>query len=207
MHKVKLFRILSEKRRDFVEMKKKISKILKIISTVLVSLVAALAILLVGVRLFGLQVYVVLSPSMEPVYQTGSIIYVRNVDTAKLEKGDVITFKLSESITATHRIEEVIVDEDTGARSFWTKGDANKERDKAPVSQDRVIGSPLFSIPYLGYLANYIQTPPGIYVAISAAAVLLLIVILSDFLDGTPKKKGKREKPALEENPTEEIPQ
>lgn len=188
-------------------MKKKISKILKIISTVLVSLVAALAILLVGVRLFGLQVYIVLSPSMEPVYKTGSIIYVRNVDTAKLEKGDVITFKLSESITATHRIEEVMVDEDTGARSFWTKGDANKERDKAPVSQDRVIGSPLFSIPYLGYLANYIQTPPGIYVAISAAAVLLLIVILSDFLDDTPKKKGKREKPAFEENPTEEIPQ
>lgn len=187
-------------------MKKNVSKVLKIVSTVLVSLVAALAILLVGVRVFGLQVYVVLSPSMEPHYKTGSIIYVKSVDTEKLEKGDVITFSFSESVTATHRIEEVVVDEETGARSFWTKGDANEERDKAPVSADRVIGSPLFSIPYLGYLASYIQSPPGIYVAISVAAALLLIVILSDALDDTPKKKGKRGMKAPEES-AEEIPQ
>ena len=39
-----------------------------------------LALLLVGVRLFGMQVFTVLSGSMEPTYQTGSLIYVKDVD-------------------------------------------------------------------------------------------------------------------------------
>ena len=51
-----------------------------IISSILVALVVLLAIALVGVRLFGLQVYTVLSGSMEPTYHTGSLIYVKRVD-------------------------------------------------------------------------------------------------------------------------------
>lgn len=63
-----------------------------------------------------------------------------------------------------------------------------------------MIGTPVFTIPKLGYVANYIQNPPGMYVAISAGAVLLLLVFLPDLFskdekEGT-KKKGKR----LEQN-------
>ena len=47
----------------------------------------------------------------------------------------------------------------------------------------------MFTIPGLGYVANYIQHPPGTYVAISAAAVLLLLVFLPDIL--APEKKGR----------------
>ena len=39
-----------------------------------------MAILLVGVRVIGLNVYTVLSGSMEPTYHTGSLIYVKKVD-------------------------------------------------------------------------------------------------------------------------------
>ena len=48
-----------------------------IISSVLVALVVLLAIALVGVRLFGLQVYTVLSGSMEPVSYTHLDVYKR----------------------------------------------------------------------------------------------------------------------------------
>ena len=55
-----------------------------------------------------------------------------------------------------------------------------------------VIGVPVFSIPYLGYVASYIQHPPGMYVAISAGAVLLLLVFLPDLFAGDEDKKKKR---------------
>ena len=53
-----------------------------------------------------------------------------------------------------------------------------------------VIGKPVFSIPYLGYLSHYIQNPPGMYVAIAGGALLILLVFLPDvFADGDKKKK------------------
>ena len=53
------------------------------ITTVIVILVVILAILLAGVRLFGLQVFTVLSGSMEPTYHVGSLIYVKKTDPAQ----------------------------------------------------------------------------------------------------------------------------
>ena len=52
--------------------KSSIRKTWNVISSILVALVVLLALLLVGARLFGLQVYTVLSGSMEPTYHTGS---------------------------------------------------------------------------------------------------------------------------------------
>ena len=59
-------------------------------------LAVILAVALVGVRLVGLQVFTVLSGSMEPTYHVGSLIYVKDVDYKELEAGDVITFMLDE---------------------------------------------------------------------------------------------------------------
>lgn len=57
-------------------MSKSVKKIWNGFTTILVILVVILALLLVGARLIGLQVFTVLSGSMEPTYHTGSLIYV-----------------------------------------------------------------------------------------------------------------------------------
>ena len=58
-----------------------------------------------------------------------------------------------------------------------------------------VIGTPVFTIPYLGYVAAYIQSPPGTYVAIAAGAILILLVFLPDlFSSDDDEKKQKDEK-------------
>ncbi len=166
-------------------------KIWKCITSVLVALVVIVALLLVGARLTGLQVFTVLSGSMEPAYHVGSLIYVKDVDPFELESGDVITFMLDENTVATHRIVEVVPDEeDDSVVRFRTKGDANENVDGSLVHYKNVIGSPVFTIPYLGYAVSYIQNPPGTYVAISAGAILLLLVFLPD-LFGDDKKKKK----------------
>lgn len=173
---------------------KGLKKIWGIVSTVLVVVVVLMALLLVGVRLVGLQVYTVLSGSMEPTYHTGSLIYVKEVDAAQLQAGQVITFMLDEDTVATHRIVEVLPDEeDPAVIRFRTKGDANDSEDGGLVHYKNVIGTPVFTIPYLGYVANYIQNPPGTYVAISAGAILLLLVFLPD-LFSSDKKSGKKKK-------------
>ena len=165
-------------------------KIWKCITSVLVALVVIVALLLVGARLIGLQVFTVLSGSMEPTYHVGSLIYVKDVDPFELESGDVITFMLDENTVATHRIVEVVPDEeDDSVVRFRTKGDANENADGSLVHYKNVIGSPVFTIPQLGYVVSYIQNPPGTYVAISAGAILLLLVFLPDLFDGDKKKK------------------
>ena len=175
----------------------KIKKIWNVISTVLVVLVVVVALLLVGVRLVGFNVFTVLSGSMEPTYHTGSVIYVKDVDYRDLEAGDVITFMLDEDTIATHRIVEVIPnEEDPTVLRYRTKGDANDVEDGGLVHYKNVVGSPVFTIPYLGYVASYIQQPPGMYIAISGGAILVALTFLPDlFAKEEPKEEPKEEKP------------
>ena len=173
-----------------------IKKIWNIFTTILVAIVVLFAVALVGARLVGLQVFTVLSGSMEPAYHTGSLIYVKEVDPTEIEAGQVITFMLDEDTVATHRVVEVVPDEDDASViRFMTKGDANDVVDGTLVHYKNVIGTPVFTIPYLGYVASYIQNPPGTYVAISAGAILLLLVFLPDLLFGDDKD-GKKKKDA-----------
>ena len=173
---------------------KTVRKIWDVFTSILVGIVVIIAILLVGVRLIGLNVYTVLSGSMEPTYHTGSLIYVKKVDYTELKTNDVITFMLDEDTIATHRIFEVVPDEnDSTVLRYRTKGDANDAVDGSLVHYKNVIGSPVFSSPKLGYLANYIQQPPGMYVAISAGAILMMLVFIPDLFEKDEPKKKKDE--------------
>ena len=175
-------------------MSKTIKRIWNWISGVLVGIVVLLAIALVGVRLVGLQPFVVLSGSMEPTYHVGSLIYVKSVDYKELKVGDPITFMISQDTVVTHRIIEVLADEeDPNTIRYFTQGDANEQPDGTSVHYKNIIGKPVFSIPYLGYVSNYIQNPPGKYIAISGGAILILLVFLPDiFSDEDKKKKSEK---------------
>lgn len=201
-------------------------RIWSVITTIVVILIVFLAIALVGVRVFGLTPYTVLSGSMEPTYHVGSLIYVKEVEPSEVEVGDPITFVVNEDLlVATHRVVEIdvqtsrqqtIVDEngeamldaegnpiyeevplDEPAYYFTTKGDANDAVDGAQVYYKNLLGVPVFTIPYLGYLSSWIQTKKGMIISINVALILLLLTFLPDLLrsvDDEPKKKKKRRK-------------
>ena len=183
-------------------MSKIVKKIWNGFTTAIVILVVILALLLVGARLVGLQVFAVLSGSMEPTYHVGSLIYVKTIDPYELKSGDVITFMMDEDTVATHRVVEVVPDEsDSTVVRFKTKGDANAAEDGSLVHYKNVIGTPIFTIPYLGYVSSYIQNPPGTYLAISAGAILLILVFLPDLFDGEDEKKKKKDEQEASDNP------
>ena len=170
-------------------------KVWSVVTTVIVALVVLLAVALVGVRAVGLNVYTVLSGSMEPTYHVGSLIYVKKVPAEEIQVGDPITFVLNDSlVVATHRVIQIDKDE-TGTIRFHTKGDANESADGGTVHEKNLIGKAVFSIPYLGYVANFVQHPPGLYVAIGACVVLILLTFLPDLFGEEEKEKGSGKKP------------
>ena len=149
---------------------------------------------------------------MEPTYHTGSLIYVQPVDYTELQAGDVITFMLDEDTVATHRIVQVVPDQDEPeVLRYQTKGDANAAVDGTLVHYKNVIGTPVFTIPYLGYVANYVQNPPGTYIAISVGALLLVLMLLPDLLSNEeeepkPKKSKKPKNKKQPKNPANPSP-
>ena len=173
-----------------MQMPKKLKKIWDTVTTALVVLVVVFAVFLMGSRLVGLQVFNVISGSMEPTYSVGDLLYVKAVDPDSVKVGDPITFVLNEDlVVATHRVVEI----DSENRRFTTKGDANESEDANPVHFNNLIGVPVFSIPLLGYVSAYIQNPPGMYVAIVLGAGLLLAVFLPDLLTKKEKKETQED--------------
>ena len=182
-------------------MNKQVAKLLKGLSTLLVVFAIILAFLISGMRLFGFQVYGVLTGSMEPTYPVGSLIYVKDVDARTLRVNDVITFSLSPNVVATHRIVELVPDETNPTVTlFRTKGDANNDVDQSLVAERNIIGKVSFCVPVLGYMASYIQEPPGIYVAILVCLVMIGFVIYTDSLgdNGKQQKQQAAGKPAFD---------
>lgn len=169
-----------------------VKKIWNIVSTVLVALVVLAAIFLLGSRLLGYRVLNIISGSMEPRYSVGDLIYVKEVDPATIQVGDVITFVLNEDlVVATHQVVRI----DTEKKHFYTKGIANETEDAAPVHFNNLIGVPQFKISKLGYVSDFIQNPPGMYITIALVAVLVILAFAPDFVK---KPDPTAEKPALQ---------
>ena len=160
-------------------MKQILKKTWIVVSTVLVALVVLCAIFLMGSRILGYRVFNIISGSMEPKYSVGDLIYVKAVDVNTIQVGDDITFILNEDlVVATHRVVRI----DAEKQHFYTKGLSNEIEDNDPVHFKNVLGVPQFSIPKLGYVSDFVQHPPGMYIAIAAGAVLILLVFLPDII-------------------------
>lgn len=187
-------------------MLKTLEKIHDIFSKVIVVVLVSLTVMLVGVRIFGLHVFTVLSGSMEPVYPTGSLIYVKAVDPDELATGDVITYLIRDNTVVTHRIAGVVPDEnDPSILRFRTKGDANNTEDMMLVHENNIIGSPVFCIPYIGYVANFIQNPPGTYITVAVASLLLMIMFIPDLF--VREEEPEEDTPAQDEASADTPPE
>lgn len=135
----------------------------------------------------GYQCFTVISGSMEPKYSVGDLIYVKKVDVNTIKVGDDVTFILNEDlVVATHRVVRI----DAENQRLYTKGLANEIEDSDPVHFNNVIGVPQFSIPKLGYVSNFVQNPPGMYITIGVGIILILAVFLPDMI-GKKKKEDE----------------
>jgi signal peptidase len=121
---------------------------------------------------FGWRTEVVISGSMEPAIQTGSVVIVRPVIPESIQKGDVIMYSSPDKTSlTTHRIFNVASEP---SLQFITKGDANNNPDVIPVDPGQIVGIVAFTVPYLGLLAQFIKTPLGFTLFLLIPAVILI---------------------------------
>ncbi len=93
-----------------------------------------------SISFFGYSLYKIETGSMSPTLKVGTVILVkRPSDSSALEVDDIVTFTSLSGSTVTHRIVEIIQDED--GVSYKTKGDNPLNSiDRDNLTPDRVIG-------------------------------------------------------------------
>jgi signal peptidase len=109
--------------------------------------------------------FVILSGSMEPALSPGDVVIVSG--SASVQVGDVITFDDGNSVPTTHRVVGV---EDG---QYVTKGDANENADSRPVAPADVLGRVVLTLPLIGYVVLWANTPLG-YVSLVVVPLVLL---------------------------------
>lgn len=149
--------------------------------------------------------YVVLSGSMEPSISSGDVVIVDETHPTSIEEGDVITYTREEDGTpTTHRVIDVIEGDDGVA--FETQGDANDQPDSTPVSGSQVTGTVMLTIPYIGYVISFVNTPLGFGVLVIVPLVALVVSEVASFVawrddstddeTETPDSSGTADEPA-----------
>lgn len=176
--------------------KEKRRKIFKIISFPFIMLILLL-ILYVGymkyikkendINILGFRQYMVATGSMEPQYNVGDVIIIKETPKEKIKVGDVINYISTNGVdTITHRVVEIL--EKDGETYYRTKGDNNNGEDPELVNFNQVQGVLVLKISNLGTILTKMLTGTGI-------VIIFAFVILSYLRD-----KNKEEKRIAREN-------
>ena len=170
-------------------------KFLKLLVGLLLGTVAlALGLAFLSPFLWNVKFLIVLSGSMEPTMQVGSLAVIREVDPARLTVDDVITYETpdADGVRVTHRVIELAELED-GTPAFQTKGDANEAEDGYLVPAENVQGRLLLSVPYVGYTREFMETPLGFMLLIMVPAGLLIMnEAVSLALSSDPRYRARK---------------
>lgn len=149
--------------------------ICRLLGSLILAMVIVVCAPLSAPRLFGYEMFTVVSGSMEPEIAVGSLTVVKPTEPAELQARDVVAYASGDTVI-THRVMENHVVEG----ELITKGDANADVDLSPIAYDSVIGKVVFVIPMLGTIGELISTIIGkIYVAGFILAAALFFVLAS----------------------------
>ena len=140
-----------------------------------------------NISILGFRQYVVSTGSMEPEYNIGDLIVIRETTKEEIKIGDVINYISETGIdTITHRVVDII--QKDGQTYYKTKGDNNNSVDPELVNYSQVKGILVFKISKLGTVITKMFTGTGI-------TILFAVIILSYIRD-----KNKEEKIIAREN-------
>lgn len=162
--------------------RKKIYKVAgKMVSVMMLTLMSVLVFFLLQSRITGgapsiagYQLYIVLSGSMSPSFETGSVVLIRPLAPSAVQVGDIITYRDAEDSEkiVTHRVMAVLP---TEPLSFTTRGDANNANDLIPIPASNLLGRVNYSVPLLGYLLSFVRTGAGILLMVIVPALLIIV--------------------------------
>lgn len=146
---------LYEKKRKFAL--GNTSRFLRIASRVLTVIVL---ILMVGTMMlvsnhFKYGSLVIATESMTGELNKGDVIIFEGYDGETVEEGQVIVFEKNRSMIV-HRIVEIEIV--NGTTYYYTKGDANEDRDAGFITDSNIVGTVNYKLPALGYPTLWIRS-------------------------------------------------
>lgn len=117
--------------------------------------------------------FIVTSGSMEPLVKSGSLAITKSVNPNSIIIGDIVAFTSPSNLKETilHRVFAV---KSTSPLLFSTKGDHNSIPDQWDLTESSLKGRLLFSLPYLGKIIAFIQSPFGFILCICLPAIFLV---------------------------------
>lgn len=119
----------------------------EIVSNTIILTVITLLIMLISCQ-FKYGILVVGSRSMTGSINKGDAVIFEKYEHQDIVKGMVIIFDYN-NIQTIHRV--IDIKEVNGEYRYYTKGDANKDRDKGYTTQDKISGLVKLKIKYIGY--------------------------------------------------------
>jgi len=139
-----------------------------------------IALLLALPTVTGHRSLTVLSGSMEPTLETGSIVVDQVVSPTEARIGDIVTFSdpNNPGRTITHRLVKAKIVGDTA--HMVTRGDANDASESWTIPADGEIGRVALHVPKLGYVRALIGSRNG-YLVLMGLVMLLGTWVLVDF--------------------------
>jgi len=114
---------------------------------------------------------IVRGPSMEPTIKLGSLAFIRN-NPENIEVGDIIAFDIGKESQVIHRILSI------SDGVIKTKGDNLDQEDYWQIRRGDITAEYLFSVPYLGYVSNFIGTRLGILVCVVIPGFLISLYLV-----------------------------
>ncbi len=118
----------------------------------------------------------VMTDSMAPTFHAGDLIFVKKVDTATLQKGDIICFHTiinNEMALNTHRIDSIV--EENGHRSYVTKGDNNTITDVERITDNDIVGKYVGKLRYFGKVIEFLSSSTGFLIVIVVPMLIFFI--------------------------------
>lgn len=152
--------------------------VLRAIALVLVvALVVPFVIFAVPQVVGGDASFVVISGSMEPAISVGDAVVVGEVNGDDVRVGDVITYVTADrSAPTTHRVIEI--QQTAAGPEYVTQGDNNEDPDASTVTPDRLVGRVILTIPFIGYVVEFVGTTTGFMLLVAAPIALLVLTEL-----------------------------
>lgn len=171
--------------------------------TILLAMFALLTVAILVPTLAGAERFTVLTGSMQPTYPPGTLLVVKPVERTELGIGMPVTYQLrpGEPAVVTHRIISMSQSAQ-GTRTYTTQGDANDVPDEAPVIYEQIRGRVWYSIPYLGYVNNWLT---GQNRSWTIGIVATSLFAYAAFLLVSGARDGRRERRA-EASRTNDVP-
>lgn len=142
--------LLYKKQKKVVSTKKKASSY---ISTGIFAVLMVSIVMLISCQ-FRFGVLVIGSPSMTGAINEGDVVVFEQYRDQYIKEGDVIIFEKNNQ-RVVHRVVEIT--NINNEIRYYTKGDANPDRDSGYITQSNIVGVTHFRIMYIGHPTLWIR--------------------------------------------------